>query len=127
MFSAARKRICDLGYLREAYRTERGDIGFRCPAEPISAYVAKGGDAAETEHRKCICNGLLAAAGYPQIQSNRCIEPGVITAGDDLAGIRRFMTSGTGTYSAADVISALLAGVSEPVGTFDSSHEEIEA
>ena len=41
---AARPRICDLGYLRESYRTPEGTVGFRCPAEPPSLYVAKGGN-----------------------------------------------------------------------------------
>ena len=30
---AARPRICDLGYLREAYRDDDGAIGFRCPSD----------------------------------------------------------------------------------------------
>ena len=31
----ARKRNCSLGYLVEVYKTTRGGIGFRCPAEPV--------------------------------------------------------------------------------------------
>src|SRR6185437_13684356 len=37
-----RKRVCDLGYLREAYVTSDGKIGYRCPAEPVENYLAKG-------------------------------------------------------------------------------------
>ena len=40
-----RTRVCDLGYLRQAYRTEDGTVGYRCAAEPVADYVAKGGDA----------------------------------------------------------------------------------
>lgn len=107
----ARRRICDLGYLREAYRTAEGRIGFRCPAEPVSAYASKGGDPAEAERRKCICNGLLATAGHPQVQTGGYVEPGVITAGDDLAGIGRFLAPGAASYHAADVVAHLLKGV----------------
>jgi NAD(P)H-dependent flavin oxidoreductase YrpB (nitropropane dioxygenase family) len=43
-----RKRECDLGYLRAAYRTPSGKVGYRCSAEPVDQYVAKGGDIADT-------------------------------------------------------------------------------
>ena len=39
---AARPRICDLGYLREAYRRDDGTIGYRCAAEPVSLFVSQG-------------------------------------------------------------------------------------
>jgi len=45
---STRKRICDLGYLRTAYRREDGRIGYRCPAEPVETYVAKGGRREDT-------------------------------------------------------------------------------
>ena len=35
----ARPRICDLGYLREAYRTPEGTIDYRCSGEPVTIYV----------------------------------------------------------------------------------------
>src|ERR1035441_5988276 len=35
---AARPRICDLGFLREPYRMETGEVGYRCAAEPVSLY-----------------------------------------------------------------------------------------
>ena len=38
---AARPRVCDLGYLREAYRAADGEVGFRCPAEPANVFVAR--------------------------------------------------------------------------------------
>src|SRR5690606_13806540 len=38
---AARERVCDLGYLRNAYRREDGRIGYRCAAEPVDAFIEK--------------------------------------------------------------------------------------
>jgi nitronate monooxygenase len=38
-----RKRCCDLGYLRHAYRKADGTTGYRCPAEPVDDYIRKGG------------------------------------------------------------------------------------
>jgi nitronate monooxygenase len=106
---ADRARVCDLGYLREAYRTGTGEIGFRCAGEPVGAYVAKGGAQEDTVGRKCVCNGLVANIGLGQVRGKR-VEAGLITAGDDLAGLTRFMTPGTTRYTAADVIERLLTG-----------------
>jgi len=111
---SGRPRVCDLGYLREAYRTADGRVGFRCPAEPVAAYVSKGGERQETEHRKCICNALLSAIGEPQVRGNY-VEPPVVTAGDDLAGIGRFLAPGAHSYAAADVVSHLLSGVESQI------------
>lgn len=64
----ARTRICDLGYLRQPYRTADGKVGYRCPAEPIEDYVKKGGKIEDTVGRKCICNGLIATVGMGQVR-----------------------------------------------------------
>ncbi len=106
-----RPRVCDLGYLREAYRTPEGGIDFRCAGEPVNVFASKGGDAAATEGRKCICNALIATAGYPQARAGgRLIEAGIVTSGDDLGNLPRFMPAGGTGYHAADVIRVLLAG-----------------
>ncbi len=104
----ARPRICDLGFLREAYRQEDGTVGYRCAAEPVNLYVSKGGDGDATVGRKCICNALIATAGHPQVRAGRHVEPGIVTAGDDLAGVTRFLRPGATDYTAADVIETLL-------------------
>jgi nitronate monooxygenase len=105
----ARPRVCDCGYLREAYRTSEGRIDFRCPSEPVAAYVAKGGKVEDTVGRACICNGLVATAGAPQTRAQgKFVEPGIVTSGDDLAGLSRFMRPGSTSYTAADVIRVLL-------------------
>lgn len=108
---AARPRVCDLGYLREAYRTADGTTGFRCPAEPANVFVAKGGDAAATEGRACVCNALLATAGLPQVRAGKWEEPPIVTMGDDLAGVTRFLRADAPGYTAADVVAALTAAL----------------
>jgi len=105
----ARQRICDLGFLREVFRKEDGSVGYRCPAEPVDAYVAKGGNPADTVDRKCLCNALVSNIGLAQTRKGGYVEPGLITAGDDLVGIARFLPSGQWSYSAKDVIETLLA------------------
>jgi nitronate monooxygenase len=106
---AARPRICDLGYLREAFQMEDGAVGFRCPAEPVSLYASKGGDPAATEGRACICNGLIATAGLPQVRAGRHTEPAIVTMGDDVGGAIRFLPDGATRYRARDVVHTLLA------------------
>jgi nitronate monooxygenase len=104
---AQRPRVCDLGYLREAYRTPSGTVGFRCAAEPESAYRSKGGAAEDTTGRKCVCNALMAAIGLGQVRG-KSIEPAIITSGDDLAGVTRFLAPGATSYRAGDVIDKIL-------------------
>src|SRR5213079_2639111 len=62
-----RSRVCDLGYLRTAYRKVDGHLGYRCSAEPVDSFIAKGGAQSETTGRQCLCNALLANAGRPQL------------------------------------------------------------
>ena len=109
---AARPRICNLGFLREAYRTSEGEIGYRCPAEPPTVYVSKGGNAEDVVGRKCICNGLLANVGFPQVLNGQRVELGIVTAGDDLISVAQFLPPGQSHYSALDVITELEKGCS---------------
>ncbi|MEO8563407.1 MAG: nitronate monooxygenase [bacterium] len=101
-----RERNCDLGYLRTAYRTEAGRIGYRCAAEPVDQFVAKGGDVAETVGRRCLCNGLTANIGQAQARDAGPERP-LLTSGDDLVSITGF-ARGRSRYSAADVIEYLI-------------------
>jgi nitronate monooxygenase len=105
-----RPRICDLGYLREAYRTGRGAIAYRCSAEPAALYISKGGKAENTVGRKCVCNGLMATVGFPQRRKGNIIEAGIVTSGNDLTELGRFLPAEGLEYSAADVIAKLLDG-----------------
>ncbi len=103
-----RKRICDLGYLRTAYRKDDGEVGWRCPAEPVDDYIRKGGTAEDTVGRKCLCNALMANVGLGQIQRQGDREGTLITSGDDVAEVARFLPSGADSYRAVDVIRHLL-------------------
>lgn len=107
---AARKAVCDLGYLREAYGTPDGKIGYRCAAEPVASYVAKGGKAEDTVGRKCMCNGLLANVGLAQLRKDGAVEPALVTVGDDMNTVARFLKPAASSYSAADVVESLLRG-----------------
>ncbi len=103
-----RARLCDLGYLRHAYRKADGTVGYRCPAEPAEDYVRKGGTACETEGRQCVCNGLTATIGLAQIRPGGEVDLPLITAGNDVAHIASFLRPGHNSYSAADVVGRLL-------------------
>jgi nitronate monooxygenase len=104
-----RNRICDLGYLREPYAAGEGKIAYRCAAEPVATYIAKGGKEEDTVGRKCLCNALLANIGYQQIRKDDMVEPALITVGDDLNTIAQFLAPGQTSYSAADVVENLLS------------------
>ena len=103
-----RKRVCDLGYLREAYSTGDGKLGYRCAAEPVENYVAKGGKIEDTVGRKCLCNALMANVGHQQVRKDQSVEPPLVTVGDDLNSIVQYLTPGRDSYTAGDVIEAML-------------------
>jgi NAD(P)H-dependent flavin oxidoreductase YrpB (nitropropane dioxygenase family) len=101
-----RERVCDLGYLRAAYIRPDGKLGYRCAAEPVKAYVEKGGTEAETEGRRCLCNALMANVGHAQVRAQGRVEQPLLTSGDDLIGIGAFLRGRT-SYSADDVLDYL--------------------
>ena len=105
---AARPRICDLGYLREPYRTPEGEVGYRCASEPVSIYESKGGALPETVGRKCVCNALLANIGMPQTRKGNRTEAALVTTGDDLVSIPQFLPPGQLEYTVSDVLKVLL-------------------
>ena len=113
-----RKRVCDLGYLREAYANPEGKIGYRCSAEPVANYVAKGGKVEDTVGRKCLCNALMANIGHEQTRKDMTVEPALVTVGDDLNTVAQYLAPGRDSYSAVDVVESLLslsADMEEPV------------
>ncbi|HXF11410.1 MAG TPA: nitronate monooxygenase [Desulfuromonadaceae bacterium] len=114
-----RTRVCDLGYLRQAYRTSDGKLGYRCPAERIEDYVRKGGDVAETEGRLCVCNGLVATIGLGQFRPDGETELPLVTAGNDIARIAEFLAPGRHSYSAADVVRRL--GISPTISNLSKT------
>jgi len=109
-----RTRVCDLGYLREPYQVKEGKIGFRCASEPIDQYLAKGGELAHTEGRKCLCNALMAAVGQGQLQKGGHEELPLVTSGDELERIGAFVRRFGLDYSAADVVGYLLNSIAAP-------------
>ena len=110
---AERGHRCDLGLLREPYEKPDGELGWRCAAEHPEAYVRRGGKLEDTVGRKCLCNGLLANVGLPQIRHNGYVELPLVTCGDDLTGVAnvlaRYSGNGKTTYSAAEAIDYLLS------------------
>lgn len=113
----ARDRICDLGYLRHLYRKPDGSLGYRCPAEPTADYVRKGGNLQDTVGRKCVCNSLCATAGHAQPRPDDQIELPLLTAGEDVARIARYLKRGQDSYSAREVIEDLLSQVEASPGS----------
>ena len=111
----ARTRVCDLGYLREPYAIDEEKIGYRCSAEPVANYVAKGGKIEDTVGRKCLCNALMANIGHAQTRKDGSAEPPLVTIGDDLNTAAHFLTAERESYSAADVVKELLSKVLETV------------
>lgn len=101
-----RERVCDLGALRVAYANDDGTIGYRCPGEPIDQYLAKGGKLEDTSGRRCLCNSLTATVGLGQLRDAGAVEPPLVTSGDELMSIGRFLGDRQ-SYSAADVLAYL--------------------
>jgi len=111
-----RTRVCDVGLLRQAYERPDGTVGYRCASEAINDYVRKGGKVEDTEGRICICNGLLSTVGLGQTDRSGAVEPPLVTAGDSLAYLKKFLKPDSLSYTAADVIHLLIPSVPEPVG-----------
>ncbi|MEO6060516.1 MAG: nitronate monooxygenase [Thermoflexales bacterium] len=105
---AARNRICDLGFLRVIVKNEDGTLNYRCPAEPVEDYVRKGGKIEDTAGRACLCNNLVATAGYGQHRKDGAVEQALVTSGDDLAAVGQLVPAGKTSYGAADVLRFLL-------------------
>lgn len=99
---AKRERKCDYGFIAEAYQTSKGKIGFRCPAEPVTAYIAKGGQEEDTLDRVCLCTGLAATV-------DAAPGPYIVTLGNNLDFLHDLMKSPVDSYTAEDVIVHILS------------------
>lgn len=106
---AGRNRICDMGYLRQAYQKPDGSLGHRCSGEPPAIYLQKGGAPADMAGRVCVCNGLMATAGFPQVRKGGYTEPNLVTAGDSVCDLVQFIPPGEDRYHARDVVRQLRA------------------
>lgn len=103
----SRQRLCDLSYLRNPYVTPDGAVGYRCSAEPVDAWVSKGGQESQTKGRVCLCNGLMATIGIPQHRPSGYVEPPIVTLGSDLDGAHALLERHPGGWTAHDVITYL--------------------
>ena len=74
-------------------------------------YIKKGGKEEDTVGRKCLCNGLMAAIGMPQKYKGGGSEPAIVTSGDDVTKLGRFVNWDTVSYSSRDVIDDLLSQI----------------
>ncbi len=106
----ARERICDLGYLRQPVEKD-GAIVMRCPSEPVHMFVKKGGDAAETAGRKCLCNALMANVGLGQVRRSGYVEQPALTLGQDLTGPAELIRRHPAGWTARDAVTWLLSDV----------------
>lgn len=115
----ARPRLCDLGHLRVPYLRPSGAVGYRCPGEPVHMYLRKGGEAADTASRACLCNALLASIGLGQTRrTSGYTEDPLVTLGSSLDGVRAMLQSHPHGWSAAQAVTWLLAPNPDP-GTAD--------
>ncbi|GAB3260439.1 nitronate monooxygenase [Nocardioides dilutus] len=103
----ARRRLCDLSYLRTPFQTPEGGIGYRCPGEPEQMYVRKGGDLSDTVGRACLCNALTADVGLAQTRRDGYVEPPLVTLGSDLDAATELAGRHADGWSAADVMAWL--------------------
>ncbi len=110
VYAGRERSRCQLGYLRTAYQRDDGQLGWRCPAEPVEDYVGKGGDARDTVGRKCLCNALMANVGLGQVQHCGASEKMLITSGEMLAEVAGFLPAGETSYTARDVVDQLVPG-----------------
>ncbi len=78
---------------------------------PVDDFVAKGGQVEETVGRSCLCNNLFATVGFPQLRKDGYVEKPLLTIGDDLLNLARFVPAGAASFSAEDVINYLLSSV----------------
>jgi NAD(P)H-dependent flavin oxidoreductase YrpB (nitropropane dioxygenase family) len=108
---AARPKLCDLGYLREAAISESGRTIYRCPSEPDDQFLKKGGAVEEIDGRKCLCNGLMANIGLPQVRKDGYVEAPIVTLGSDIEGAKVLLKSHPDGYGADDAVKWLLSSV----------------
>jgi NAD(P)H-dependent flavin oxidoreductase YrpB (nitropropane dioxygenase family) len=106
---AARPRLCDLSYLREPFERVDGSVGYRCAAEPVDAYVRKGGSLEATLGRKCLCNALMADVGMGQTRRDGYEEAPAVTLGQDLDGARRLLEAHPDGWGATQAVEFLMA------------------
>ncbi len=104
----ARPRLCDIGLLREIYKSEDNKIGYRCAAEPKELYIKKGGKTEDLEGRGCLCNNLCASAGFPQHRKDGYVEQTLVSSGKSLLSLKELLKKEEHSYSSKAVLDYLL-------------------
>ena len=100
-------RVCDQGGLRIPYETPSGDIDYRCPAEPVSSYLRKGGCIEDTVGKGCLCNGLFRTCDK-LCKKSRNKWPAAVTSGDDYSFLNKVMDHENDSYDMAKGLNYLL-------------------
>lgn len=104
----SRKRVCNVGYLRQLYKKDDGSIGYRCPAENPEIFANKQGVVDEgTSGKRCLCNALFATCGLPSEYENGYQEKAIITIGTKLENVRDMLKKSS-DFTARDVINYIL-------------------
>ena len=106
---AARPKLCDLGYLREPAISETGRTIYRCPSEPDDQFIKKGGAVEDIDGRKCLCNGLMANIGLPQVRKDGYVEAPIVTLGSDIEGAKVLLKRHPDGYGADEAVNWLLS------------------
>ena len=107
----ARPKLCDLGYLREPAVSETGRTIYRCPSEPDDQFIKKGGAVEDIDGRKCLCNGLMANIGLPQVRKDGYVEAPIVTLGSDIEGAKTLLKDHPEGYGADEAVKWLLSSV----------------
>ena len=108
---ADRPKLCDLGYLREPVISATGRTIYRCPSEPEEEFLKKGGAPEEIDGRKCLCNGLMANIGLPQVRRDGYVEAPIVTLGSDIEGAKVLLNENPNGYGAEQAVNWLLQSV----------------
>ena len=108
---ADRPKLCDLGYLREPVISATGRTIYRCPSEPEEEFLKKGGAPEEIDGRKCLCNGLMANIGLPQVRRDGYVEAPIVTLGSDIEGAKVLLKENPNGYGAEQAVNWLLQSV----------------
>lgn len=114
-----RPRLCDISMLQANYLAPGGELGYRCPAEPVENFTANGGREQNTVGRACLCNALLSAAGYPQVRMDGYVEPPIVTLGEDLTPVKEILAElppGQLNYTIGKAIQYLRRGLKPEQG-----------
>ena len=103
-----------------------GRTALRCASEPVDDYQRKGGKIEATVGKKCLCNALMANVGQAQIQKTGFTETPMLTSGDEVVMVLRFLKDGSTSYTAKQVIDFLRSADSE-LATSDEDAELVIA